>query len=389
MSGAGAIVDFKIVYNGENRENWMEKEMAEYPVSRCQKIRNLVKKEGWAGMLVTDPRNVRWLTGFTGGESYLLVLPQREILLSDFRYALQIERECPPLEYAIRSGSIGLAGLAKAILEQENTDPQVPLGMEGEHVTLTMAEVFQQNLERELVPTRGVVEKYREIKDKEEITSIRKAAQIAQNAFRAVVAMLTPEKTEKQIADELENAMRQLGAEKASFPSIVAVGANAALCHAVPGQTRVEEADFLLIDWGAQYRGYASDLTRVIVTGRKTVRFQKIFQVVREAQQKAIEAIRPGVPCDEIDRIARDFIAQSGYGKYFDHGLGHGLGLNIHEAPSFSPRCNTILRPGMVLTVEPGVYIKGWGGIRIEDDVLVTSRGCEVLTDLEKDWKIW
>lgn len=363
--------------------------MAEYPVIRCQKIRDLVKKESWAGMLVTDPRNVRWLTGFTGGDSYLLVLPQREVLLSDFRYTLQIEQECPQLEYAIRNDFTGLAGLAKTILQKEKVVREVPLGIEARYVTLDLAEVLQRMLDRKLVPTCDVIEKYREIKDKEEIASIREAVRIAQNAFRAVTAMLSPDKTEKQVADELEYAMRQLGAEKASFPSIVAVGSNAALCHAVPGERRIGEGDFLLIDWGAQYRGYASDLTRVIVTGKKTARFQKIFQVVQEAQQRAIEAIRPGVPCDVIDGIARDFIAQSGYGKYFDHGLGHGLGLNIHEAPSFSPRCTTVLRPGMVLTVEPGIYIKGWGGIRIEDDVLVTSRGSEVLTDLEKDWKIW
>ncbi|MDO4575567.1 MAG: Xaa-Pro peptidase family protein [Planctomycetia bacterium] len=350
---------------------------------RCDKLRKMLKKEKLGAFLVTNFTNVTWLTGFTGDDSYLLVTPEGQTLLSDSRYTLQIARECPGLPVEIRSQS--MSAMIKQLLEKNCSSP-CTLAVESNSVTLSQAEALRREVTSELVPVSGWVEKLRSVKDRAEIAKIREAGRIARNAFHVVRASLTPDKTEKQIADEMENVMRKLGAKRAGFPTIVAVGANAALCHCVPGDVRVKDADFLLIDWGAEYQGYTSDLTRVLITGKPSAEFRKIYRIVLEAQRKAIEAIRPGVRCCDVDRVARSYISRRGYGKCFGHGLGHGIGLYIHESPSFSAGCDTVLEPGMVLTVEPGIYIEGMGGVRIEDDIVVTRNGCEVLTDVEKDW---
>lgn len=358
--------------------------MSDLFAMRRDKLRKLLKKEDADALLVTNFTNVTWLTGFTGDDSYLLVHGTGECLISDFRYTIQIEQECPGLNFKIRSGKIGFSQLIREELEKFSSSPR--LAVESNAVTLDQAETFRRTLCEELVPLNSLVEKLREVKDREEIRIIRESGRIARNAFHAIRAMLTPDWTEKLVADELEFAMRRLGAKDASFPTIAAVGDRAALCHCVPGDRKVRDAGFLLIDWGAKFQGYASDLTRVLITGKVSQEFRKVYQIVHDAQQKAIEAVRPGIPCCEIDAIARNFITEAGYGKCFDHGLGHGIGLNIHEGPSFSPHCDTKLKPGMIITVEPGIYVKNRGGVRIEDDVLVTRDGCEVLTDVEKEF---
>jgi Xaa-Pro aminopeptidase len=195
---------------------------------------------------------------------------------------------------------------------------------------------------------------------------------------------LRPEMTEKEAADELEHQFRLFGAKNASFPSIVAVGARAALPHATPTRKRIGDDDFVLVDWGANEGLYCSDLTRVLVTGKMSPKFEKIYHVVLEAQTRAIAAVRPGVLAHDVDNVARSWIAKAGFGRRFRHGLGHGLGLLVHEGPRLAVKNQTILKPGMVVTVEPGIYLPGWGGIRIEDDVLVTRTGHEVLTGSPK-----
>jgi len=358
--------------------------MAEVYTLRREKLRKLLKKQAADALLVTNFTNVTWLTGFTGDDSYLLLSADDECILSDSRYTIQIGEECPGLRLLLRGGKVGFVPLIRAELEKLSSSPR--LAVESNSITLAEAERFKKSLGVELVPVDGLVETLRQVKDRTEIQTIRESAKIARNAFHAIRAQLTPDWTEKQIADELEFAMRRLGARDASFPTIVAVGPRAALPHCVPGTHRVSEAGSLLIDWGAKFKGYASDLTRVLITGRVSTEYRKVYQTVLDAQRKAIDAIQPGKKCSEIDRVARDFIAQAGYGERFNHGLGHGIGLYIHEGPSFSPGCDTILKPGMVITVEPGIYVKDWGGVRIEDDVLVTRDGCEVLSDVEKEF---
>jgi Xaa-Pro aminopeptidase len=236
-----------------------------------------------------------------------------------------------------------------------------------------------------LVPTTERVELLRQTKDEHEIAAIREAIAFAESAFQMLRPELRVGATEKEIADLLETNVRRCGATASSFPPIVAVGSRAALPHARPTETsRIGDDDFVLLDWGATGRPYKSDLTRVVVTGKVTREFESIYRTVLLAQERAIAAIRPGVRAHNVDAEARSVIEQAGFGRFFDHGVGHGLGMDIHESPRLRKQSETILEPGMVVTVEPGIYLPDWGGIRIEDDVLVTSDGYEVLTHLPK-----
>jgi Xaa-Pro aminopeptidase len=224
----------------------------------------------------------------------------------------------------------------------------------------------------------------RAVKDQSEIRTIRQALSIQQRAFEQTLDIIKPGMTEIEIAGYLEYCMRSLGAEGTSFPTIVAVDANGALPHYQPAGKKLKRGSTLLIDWGAQYKGYCSDLTRIVALGSMKPQVREIYDITLEAQQAAIEAIRPGVSLTEVDRAARDHIKRAGYGKQFGHGLGHGIGLDVHEQPTLSPRSEGELEPGHVITVEPGIYLPGVGGVRIEDDVAVTARGAKVLSDLPK-----
>ena len=239
----------------------------------------------------------------------------------------------------------------------------------------------------ELEASSGLVENLRQIKDKEEVARIREAIRQAEKAFGVIRASLRGGKTEKQVADELDAQFRLFGAVGSAFPAIVAVGPRAALPHAKAGAREIGSSDFVLIDWGANGGLYNSDLTRVLVTGKIPPKLERIYRVVLRAQHAAIDAIRPGVVAHDVDRVARDRIARAGFGRYFGHGLGHGLGLEVHEGPRLASGSQVVLKPGMVVTVEPGIYLPGWGGVRIEDDVLVTRTGCEVLSSTPKQFE--
>jgi Xaa-Pro aminopeptidase len=238
----------------------------------------------------------------------------------------------------------------------------------------------------EICPTTGAVENLRQIKDADEISEIRKAIYQAEKGFEVLRAQLRPEMTELQAAHILEQAMRDFGATGAAFPPIIAVGPRAALPHARPTPGRISESEFVLIDWGATAAsGYKSDLTRILVTGKLLPKLEKVYGVVLKAQRAAIKAIRPGARCRDIDAVGRRVIEAAGFGRQFNHGLGHGIGLNVHETPRLSAASDAELQPGMIVTVEPGIYLEGWGGVRIEDDCLVTRQGCEVLTSVPKE----
>ena len=230
-----------------------------------------------------------------------------------------------------------------------------------------------------------MVESLREVKDREEVAQIRAAIDLAERAFAVVRAGLRPDHTEKEIAHGLEHQIRLFGGTGCSFTPIVGVGPRGALPHARLSNHRVEESDFVLIDWGARGELYVSDLTRVLVTGRISPKLERVYGVVLKAQEAAIAAIRPGAVLKDIDATARKVIEDAGLGRYFTHGLGHGIGLEIHEGPRFAPNQERELKAGMVVTVEPGVYLPQWGGIRIEDDILVTRTGCEVLSRAAKE----
>ncbi|TWU24062.1 putative peptidase [Novipirellula galeiformis] len=333
-------------------------------------------------MLVIDEINVRYLSGFTGDSSYLLVAPSETTILSDGRYEIQIASECPSLSPVIRPPS----QLMLDLLQQVLSDSQYRrIGIESSVVSLAQYRALAAKCpEITWVETAGVVEKQRMIKDESEIQTTREAVSIAQRSFQAILPMLSPKWTERAIAHELEAKMRFLGADSASFKPIVAFDAAGALPHYQPAEIFLPKSGTILIDWGANYRGYASDITRTLWSGKISSEFERAYETVLAAQLAAIAAIRPGVQANKVDLVARDVIQKAGLGAKFNHSLGHGIGLQIHESPRMSSNCEDVLAAGMIVTVEPGVYIGNEFGIRIEDDVLVTNSGCEVLTTLAK-----
>jgi Xaa-Pro aminopeptidase len=350
---------------------------------RREKLKHSLKPDGVDGILVSSVTNVSYLTGFSGDDSTFLLTPKRAIVISDGRYTTQLSEECPDLDIHIRP--VGQL-MTDGIVEVVGKLGLKRLALEAESVTLAEFEALRNKLLTvELKGVKGRVETLRMTKDAGEIEATREAVAYAERAFAMLRAGLRADETEKTVADELEAFMRRCGATSASFPPIVAVGPHAALPHFRPtADTRIDAADFVLIDWGATGKPYKSDLTRVLVTGKVTSKFEKVYQAVLSAQERGIAAIRPGAKARDVDAEARSVIVEAGFGRFFDHGLGHGLGMDIHEAPRLRQESQVTLQPGMIVTVEPGVYLPGWGGIRIEDDVLVTPDGHEVLTHVPK-----
>ncbi len=348
--------------------------------ARLKKFRSLFKKAGADAALVTNFTNVTYLSGFTGDDSYLLVTSADAIVISDSRYATQLEEECPRLEAVIRGPGDGMVEATARVVQRARVRR---LAVEADSISVALFAALESGLRRtELAPNSSLVEQLRVVKDKGEIQRVRVACAQARRAFDVIRASITPESTEASVAAELEYQVRRFGAKGLSFPPIVAVGERAALPHAGLTAGQIGASPFTLIDWGANEGLYVSDLTRVLVTGKISPKLRKIYGVVLKAQRAAIRAVAPGVVCEHVDRVARQIISKAGYGKQFGHGLGHGIGLDIHEAPSLSQRQPMTLKPGMIVTVEPGIYLPGWGGVRIEDDVLVTRDGYEVLTDV-------
>jgi Xaa-Pro aminopeptidase len=359
--------------------------MDQHALRRDKALRQL-GDEGLDALLLTSPVNVTYLTGFTGDSSYLLLSPGRTLLVSDSRYTTQLAEECPGLETHIRPPSRSVQEVAGEVLGKLGLRA---VGFESAHLTVADHETL-----RSVASTvnwkgaRDRIERLRAIKDEGEIRQIREAISIAERAFEQFRAGLRPADTEKELCDTLEALIRRAGGTGTAFPPIVAVGDRAALPHAPPTSRTVAESDLLLIDWGANGPLYKSDLTRILLT-RKNPAFLKrvaeIHRVVLAAQTAALRTLRPGVKTAEVDRAARGLIAEAGHDEHFGHGLGHGIGLQIHEAPFLKPGNPMTIEAGMVLTIEPGIYLPGQFGVRIEDDVLVTPDGCEVLTSIPRE----
>lgn len=353
-------------------------------LARRQKLLHNLKRQPFQALLISDETNVSYLSGFSGDSSFLLLGPTICLLISDGRYTTQIGAECPSLETYIRPQTETVVEAAGRIAKRGKLQK---LGVEAEHLSVAAFEKLKDLVKGlELVPVTGAVEELREVKDAGEIAEIRRAIAQAERGFDVLRAHLVGETTELAAAHLLEQAMREFGATVASFAPIVAVGPRSALPHARPTATRISEAEFVLVDWGASAAsGYKSDLTRVLVTGNISPKLEKVYRVVLKAQQAAIDFLRAGVRCCDVDAVARRVIENAGFGKQFSHGLGHGIGLDIHEKPRLSAASDAKLKPGMVVTVEPGIYLEGWGGVRIEDDCLVTRDGCDLLTSVPKD----
>jgi Xaa-Pro aminopeptidase len=352
---------------------------------RRERLFRELKDSKIPNLLVTCPHNVTYLTGFTGEDSFLFANRGEITILSDQRYEEQLQSECPDDALFIRGATVSLMdAAAKWLAPQGLTE----LCVESQSTTLAQWEKLNQELKTlSIRSSNGVIEKLREKKDPTEIAAIERAISIAERSFTSVKAMLTGQMTEKNVADEIEFSIRKLGGAGSAFKSIVGVGPRAALPHGRPSDKRIEEDAFVLIDWGAKENLYLSDLTRIIVTGKATTKFRKIYQTVLNAQEAAIRAIRPGIMMSEVDAIARGIIDKAGFGKRFTHSLGHSFGLQIHESIRLARGQDRPLEPDMVVTVEPGIYIPGLAGVRIEDDVLVTKSGNRVLTSLPKQWE--
>jgi Xaa-Pro aminopeptidase len=338
------------------------------------------------GLLVGSETNVGYLTGFTGEDSALLLDRERAIVVSDARFEVQLAQECPDLEIRIRP--IGQP-LPQAVGELAKSLGFGRLGFESRATTVADFEATRESAGPvALEPTSGLVERLRTIKDASEIAAIRRAIEVSERAFLDLRAWLRPGVSEKEAADFLEAALRSRGATAASFVPIVAFGPRAALPHARPtAETILGPNDLILVDWGARASGYVSDLTRVVATGKVSREFEAVYRAVLEAQRSAIAAIRPGVEARSIDASARSILEGAGFGPRFNHSVGHGIGRDVHEAPTLRHVSETPLEPGMVVTVEPGAYFPEWGGVRIEDDVLVTAERAEVLSSLPKNWE--
>ncbi len=349
---------------------------------RRERFRRLFRKTGADAALVTNEINVTYLTGFTGDSSYLWLDANRELLLSDSRYAVQLSEECPEVEPVIRDTRIDILELAARTVPKTGCRQ---LALETHHLTKFKYDRLTTAWPAiTAVPTSGLVEQLRAIKDKAELRTIQTAIDIAERAFQVIRAQLTFQQTERQIAHNLEHQIRAFGGSRCAFDPIVGVGPRGALPHGKPSRSTVADAPFLLLDWGAQYQGYASDLTRILVTAKISPKLRRVYNLVLKAQLAAIAKIRHGAKLAEVDRAARKTIEDGGFGKKFGHGLGHGFGLQIHESPFLTPTAAGVLKSGMVVTIEPGIYLPDWGGVRIEDDVLVTDEGHQMLTQLPK-----
>ena len=349
---------------------------------RLTEVRRQMQEQDLPALLITQDQNRRYLSGFKGSAGALLITPQQAILATDFRYWEQAVQQAPDFEIYHARGTERdyLPGLLEA------AGRPTRIGFEGNALVVSKFEVMTVTLpDVNWVTTNNLVEQVRWVKDADEIAQTRKAIELAEQAFIDVTARLEPGMTEAQIAWELEAHMRTHGATGLAFDIIVASGPNAALPHHHAADRPIQEGEPITIDWGAELDGYRSDLTRTIVLGEPDAKFREVYGIVLKAQLNAIEHFKAGISGKEADAFARDVIVAAGYGDYFGHSLGHGIGLATHEGPRASFMAeHEVLPAGTLITVEPGIYIPGWGGVRIEDMVLLKEGGVEVLSNLPK-----
>ncbi len=357
----------------------------EVAARRLARLRARLAELDLPGLLVTGAANVRYLSGFAG-EGFLVVTADGQWLVTDGRYEEEAAAAAPAWELVSYRREEELKECLRSLAREAGL---ARLACEAAHLSLARHRWFAETLEGvELDPREGLVEGLRRVKDAEEVARIRRALALAEEAFARLLPRIAPGRSERELAVELEFTMRELGADGPAFELIVASGPNASLPHARPGGRRLERGDLLLLDFGAVWEGYRSDTTRTVVVGPAGPRQREVYEVVLAAQEAALRAVRPGATGGEVDRAARAVMEEAGYGERFLHGTGHGVGLEIHEAPRLSPGREDRLEAGMVVTVEPGIYLPGWGGVRLEDLVLVTEEGGRVLNELPKELQV-
>lgn len=350
-------------------------------MERLNKLRDKFKANEVEAVLVTSNYNRRYITGFTGTAGVALITKTDAKFITDFRYVDQASEQAIDFEIVQHKNS-----LVEEIATQLKDLGIKRLGFEKNHVSFAQYEDFKSKFTgTELVPVSGMLENIRLIKDEQEIKILKEAAQIADAAFDHIITYIKPGLTELDVSNELEFFMRKQGAVSSSFDIIVASGIRSALPHGVASDKIIKTGELVTLDFGAYYKGYCSDITRTVAVGKPSSELEKIYNTVLEAQLRGMKGIKPGLTGKEADALTRDYITEQGYGEYFGHSTGHGLGMEVHEGPGLSMKSDTVLEPGMVVTVEPGIYISGVGGTRIEDDTVITENGNETLTHSTKE----
>ncbi len=354
---------------------------------RISRLRERLREKGVDGIWIAQPENRRYLSGFratdlqiTESSGSLLIDEHDLLLLTDSRYTEEASREAVGFE--VKTIQKGIAEGLSALLPDLGIRR---LGFEKDYITWGLHQELEQKLRGlsspvDLVPLDGIVEEMREIKDDAEIGALQASAALISSVMGQIIHSLKPGRTEREVAWKVEELARDGGAEDLAFPSIVASGPNSALPHAVPTERRLEQGEPVILDLGVKLNGYCSDMSRTVFLGDASPGFKEVYRIVREAQAAAVDQVRPGLETTFVDSIARDRIKNEGFGDYFGHGLGHGVGLATHEGPRLSPRKPAILKEGMIVTVEPGIYLPGRGGVRLEQMVLVTGKGARILT---------
>lgn len=354
-------------------------------MTRLEKFRQLMAEQKIDGFLVTQPENRRYLSGFTGSSGILIITPERQAVATDSRYYEQVRQQCPNWEL-VEAGYDFVGNMLETLRQFELGARRV--GFEPEHISVSRLNSWERALKGRLVlvDTEGFVEMLRMRKDEAEVASIRKAIAVADETLVHITQWMRPGMTERQVAWEIESYMRTHGADAVSFEPIVASGPNSAMPHARPTDRVLQAGEPITMDFGCIVEGYCSDLTRTVCLGEPAdAKYLEVWRTVLKAQEMAEDGARVGMTGEQIDKLARDVIAEAGFGDYFGHGLGHGVGLAIHEGPRFSFTYPHEVPVGAIMTVEPGIYIPGWGGVRIEDMAWVRPNGLEILTAAPKE----
>jgi len=347
-----------------------------------KKVQEILQKLDIDAVLISNGNNMYYVSGFSGETGYVYISNKRHAIITDFRYTIQAEMEAEGYEVI----TIGSGGYEEAINDILREEQIKRLGFEAEDMLYATYHKLNKNLIMdELVPIGDEITRLRRIKTPQELAYIKKAEAIGDQVFSEILNFIKPGMTELEIAARIEYLLKVYGGQKSSFPAIVASGINSSMPHAVPTDKKIEKGDFLTMDFGCVYNGYCSDMTRTIVIGKASEKQKEVYNTVLKAQLAALDFIKAGLTGKEVDKIARDIIYNAGYEGCFGHGLGHSVGLFIHESPRLSPAENEVILAGMTETVEPGIYIKGFGGVRIEDLVVVTETGCENFTHSEKN----
>ncbi len=345
---------------------------------RISALRLKIAKERLDGLVITDLANIRYLIGYSGDNGLLILTKNTSLFFTDFRYQEQSKREVKNATIKIWNRNLfevfpvtELKGVKK-------------LGFEAESLSYSNYRRIKQQLKKiKFVPTENWTIQLRSVKDNEELRLIRRAVAINDSVFAKIIKQIKPGITEKDLAAEIDYLIKQQG--EVAFPTIVGAGRNGALPHYQPGTKRIKKGETVVLDFGTKYQGYCSDMTRTVFVGKATKKIKEIYSIVLEAQGRALAAIKSGVRAATIDAQARDYITKKGYGRYFGHSLGHGVGLVVHENPALAKTSKAILENNNVVTVEPGIYLPDWGGVRIEDLVRVTKNGCENLIKSPKE----